>query len=139
MSETARAGGCLCGGVRYELRGPLRPVVFCHCSQCRKTSGHYVAATACPPDRLHVLADATLHWYASSENAERGFCGKCGSNLFWRPVDRGRVAVTAGTLDTPTGLEASAHIHVADASDYHVIADGLPQHAGPLPAGTDEQ
>jgi len=49
MSEqaapTAR-GRCLCGAVRYELRGPLRPVVACHCNMCRRTSGHFAAATA---------------------------------------------------------------------------------------------
>lgn len=71
-----------------------------------------------------------LRWYASSANAERGFCSNCGGNVFWRPIDGNHVSIMAGTIDVPTGLEAVAHIHTADASDYHVIADGLPQYAG---------
>lgn len=131
------SGGCLCGGVRYEVTGPLRPVVYCHCSQCRRTSGHFVAATACTSENLVITDGDSLHWYASSMNAERGFCRNCGGNLFWRPTDGSYVSIMAGTIDAPTGLEAVAHIHTGDASDYHVIADGLPQFAGAAPAMTD--
>lgn len=123
---TELAGSCLCGEVRYEVHGPLRPVSYCHCTQCRKTSGHFVAATACAADRLTLINDAGLRWYRSSGRAERGFCGYCGSSLFWKP-DHGRhISIMAGTLDTPTGLEARQHIFVAEASDYYVLDDGLP-------------
>ena len=61
MNETAtHTGGCLCGGVRYEVDGPLRDVVACHCSQCRRTSGHFVAATRAPTARLRLIAAGTL-------------------------------------------------------------------------------
>ena len=124
---TDATGRCLCGAVRYVVHGPLRPVSYCHCSQCRRTSGHFVAATACDANDLQLLNDAGLRWYRSSSNAERGFCGQCGSSLFWKP-DHGRhVSIMAGTMDTPTGLCAEEHIFVADASDYYVLADGLPQ------------
>ena len=131
-AETAvqtNSGSCLCGGVRYTLSGPLRPVVFCHCEQCRRTSGHYVAATACGEDNLDITNDDGLRWYRSSDYAERGFCRLCGGNLFYRPMHRKYVSVMAGTLDTPTGLRGSGHIFVASKSDYYEIADGLPQHA----------
>jgi hypothetical protein len=105
----------------------LRPVSFCHCKQCRRTSGHFVAATACDATDLQLLDDGGLCWYRSSPRAERGFCGKCGSSLFWKP-DHGRhVSIMAGTMDTPTGLHADEHIFVAEASDYYALADGLPQ------------
>lgn len=133
-SETIRAsGGCLCGAVRYRVRGPLRPVVNCHCTQCRRTSGHYVAATACRPKDLTLTASEELRWYRSSETARRGFCGRCGSNLFWEPADKERdeVMILAGTLDKPTGLETAAHIFTADAGDYYTLTDKLPK----LPAG----
>ena len=134
MSDTVTASGrCLCGGVRYEVRGALRPVVYCHCSQCRRTSGHYVAATACAVDDLVIISSSTLRWYASSPEAERGFCGDCGASLFWRPASETHVSIMSGTLDAPTGLTAVAHIFTGHASDYHVIADGLPQHAGRAP------
>lgn len=120
-------GRCLCGAVRYAVNGPLRPVSYCHCSQCRRTSGHYVAATACAASDLDLLHEEGLRWYRSSPGAERGFCSECGSSLFWRP-DHGRhISIMAGTIDAPTGLEAEEHIFVSDASDYYVLGDGLPQ------------
>lgn len=131
-------GGCLCGAVRYAVRGPMRPVVYCHCSQCRKTSGHFVAASACSAADLELLADDGLRWYDSSPHAQRGFCERCGGNLFWRPVNGDRVSIMAGTLDVPTQLRAVAHIHTDSASDYHDIADGLPQYADGRPGDLDE-
>lgn len=128
LSIRAR-GGCLCGGVRYEIHGPLRDVIACHCSQCRRTSGHFVAATqACTADIVLVEA-ASLEWYRSSAVAERGFCNRCGGNLFWRPTAAAPsvTSIMAGTLDTPTGLKLMQHIFVADKSDYYAIADGAPQ------------
>lgn len=122
-------GGCLCGGVRYEIHGPLRDVIACHCSQCRRTSGHFVAASEARSADLVLLESATLRWYRSSPEAERGFCSRCGGNLFWRPTgaEPGVTSIMAGTLDTPTGLRVVRHIFVADKSDYYPITDGAPQ------------
>ncbi len=125
-------GGCLCGGVRYEVTGRLRDIVACHCSQCRKTSGHFMAATAAPTSALRLTASATLRWYRSSDSAERGFCSRCGGNLFWRqlpPRDQS-TSIAAGTLDGPvTGLTIAEHIHVADKLDYYTLEDGIAQRA----------
>jgi hypothetical protein len=120
-------GSCLCGAVKYSIHDTLRKVVYCHCGQCRKTSGHFVAATACDTDRLEISEDAGLSWYKSSDIATRGFCSRCGASLFWKPAHGKYVAVMAGTLDAPTGLTSREHIHVADASDYYELKDGLPQ------------
>ena len=125
-----QTGSCLCGGVRFVVHAGLRPVDFCHCTQCRKTSGHFVAATACEPQDLEFLDDGGLRWYASSAIAERGFCRHCGSSLFWRPVHGRHVSIMAGSLDGSTGLKSIEHIFVADAGDYYTIGDGLPQHDG---------
>lgn len=128
---SVNTGGCLCGGVRYRVDGPLRDVIGCHCSQCRRTSGHYVAATSTAAERLSFTSAETLRWYDSSDRAQRGFCGRCGSNLFWRPLDAtpSRISIMAGTLDSPTHLRMSQHIFVADKSDYYSLQDGLPQSA----------
>lgn len=115
-------GGCLCGGVTYELSGPLRPVVACHCIQCRKTSGHYVAATQVPEERASIRGD-TLNWFRSSERAERGFCSVCGSNLFWREIGSGRISVMAGGLDGPTGLRIESQLYTEFAGDYYDLPD----------------
>jgi len=125
-------GQCLCGGVRYSVRGPLREVIACHCSQCRRSSGHHVAATAAARTALHLEEAATLRWYRSSPAADRGFCERCGSNLFWRQTDPAvtTISIMAGTLDPPTGVSIRRHIYVADRSDYYVIADGAAQFPG---------
>ena len=61
-------GSCLCGAVKYSINGTLRQVVYCHCEQCRKTSGHFVAATACDRDALEFSEDAGLAWYERSRD-----------------------------------------------------------------------
>jgi hypothetical protein len=128
MADEIRASGaCLCGGVRYRVRGALRPILACHCSQCARTSGNFVAMTSCAPDELELVAEETLAWYRSSDAAERGFCRVCGGNLFWKPSDGSHVSITAGTLDPPTGLGIAEHIFVGSKSDYYEITDGLPQ------------
>ena len=123
-------GQCLCGGVKYVVRGGLREVVACHCSQCRRTSGHFVAATSVPAARLRFTSSGTLAWYRSSASAERGFCNVCGGNLFWRQVGDDSVSIMAGTLDPPTGLRIARHIFVGDKSDYYALHDDAPQLRG---------
>ncbi len=120
--DKERTGSCLCGDVRSRIRGPLRPVVACHCRQCRKTSGHYVAATQCARADIEIHGD-TLRWYRSSERAERGFCARCGSNLFWRERDSARISVWAGTLDGETGLRMEAQLHADAKGDYYDLPD----------------
>jgi len=120
-----KTGSCLCGGVRYQVEGPLRPVVYCHCEQCRKTSGHHVAASSAPRDKVKISGD--VRWYHSSKSARRGFCATCGGNLFWDGPGE-NVSIMAGTLDN-ADLKAIGHIYVADKAAYVDICDGLPQAA----------
>ncbi|MCT4655078.1 MAG: GFA family protein [Cohaesibacter sp.] len=110
-------GSCLCGAIRYEVEGDLRPVMACHCTQCRKTSGHYVAATQCSTKALTI--HGTVRWYHSSEQARRGFCPTCGSPLFWQPGDRSVTSIFAGSLDGDTGLRLESQIHSETKGDYY--------------------
>ncbi len=116
-------GSCLCGGVKYEVTGPLRPVVYCHCKQCRKTSGHHVAASSAPRENVKIKGE--LRWYNSSATARRGFCPTCGGNLFWDGPGE-NISIMAGTLDNAE-ITAIGHIFVADKARYVEICDGLPQ------------
>lgn len=128
MSGGARlTGGCLCGGVRYAYAGPLRAVVACHCEQCRRTSGHFAAATHGRRERLTLIRDDGLRWFASSPGVQRGFCGTCGASLFWEREGSGGISIMAGTLDRPTGLRLVQHIFTAHAGDYYAVDPGLPQ------------
>jgi len=122
------SGGCLCGGVRFELEGPFREVVSCYCSECRKSSGNFVSATAVPQARLHLLESKALAWYGN-ERAQRGFCSNCGSNLFWAPEPAdGKIRVMAGCLEPRNGLKVKAHIFVGDKSDFQEIAGSATQY-----------
>ena len=116
-----KTGSCLCGGVTYELTEPLRNSVACHCTQCRKTSGHYWAATQVSNDRFKVTRDESLAWYQSSPNARRGFCNTCGSSLFWQKDGEAATSVGSGTIDGMTGIETDRHIYVEDKGDYYDI------------------
>ena len=120
-------GRCECGGFAFEITGDLAPPSACHCSQCRRTSGHVWAGTSVMHEDLHMTAQDTLAWYASSDHAERGFCTRCGSSLFYRPIGGDHVSVGAGTIDGPTGMKLKRHIFVADKADYYDIADRAPQ------------
>lgn len=121
-------GSCLCGQVAFAIEGAMRPVIACHCTQCRKTSGHYWAATSAPLSAIRFTEKSTLTWFRASTTAERGFCSNCGSSLFWKPDGQDRMAIAAGALDTPTGLSCVAHVFVADKGAYYEIQDDLPQH-----------
>ena len=113
-------GGCLCGSVSYTLRGELRSIVACHCHQCRKTSGHYAAATQVERDDIQIV-QTSLKWFRSSQRAERGFCAACGSNLFWRETDSPFISIFAGTIDGPTGLKMERQLYVESAGDYYDV------------------
>lgn len=123
--ETPRTGGCLCGAVRYRYAGPLRPVVACHCEQCRRTSGHFAAGTQGHRECLTLEDADTLQWYESTPGVHRGFCTGCGSSLFWTR-DPARITIMAGTLDRPTGLRLTHQIFTAYASDYYTVDPNLP-------------
>ena len=125
--EGVATGGCLCGAVRYRVTGPLRPVSYCHCSQCRIQTGLAVAATSAPRDAFTMTGE--LRWYAASDEAERGFCPTCGTLLLWRAHDEDTVSIMAGSLDDQAALTADRHIFVADKPDWHAVSDGLPRYA----------
>lgn len=128
MSELS--GSCLCGAVRFRLTQVPTDASACHCTQCRRQSGHYFASANLPKNALQVQGDEHLRWYQASPKVRRGFCSHCGSWLFWEPLERDWTSVALGALDRPTGLRLQRHIFVGDKGDYYDITDGLPQTPG---------
>lgn len=126
MSDT-KHGSCLCGAVRFTVEGDLGHSDACHCTQCRKASGHYFASANAPRSALTVTGEEHIRWYASSAKVRRGFCGRCGSPLFWDPLERDWTGIALGAFDSPTGIRLEKHIFVSEKGDYYDIADGLPQ------------
>jgi hypothetical protein len=112
----------------------LRGVIYCHCTQCRKQTGHFFAATSVADVDVVIRGDENISWYESSEVARRGFCRVCGSALFWKHEGLATISVMAGAFDTPSGLVAESHIFVADKGEYYDIDDGLPQFSRSTPS-----
>lgn len=114
------SGRCLCGAITFVVTGPLRDVLNCHCHRCRRFTGHHMAATNGHVDDVEIAdPEALLRWYEVAR-AAYGFCGRCGSSLFWRGAGTpDRISISAGTLDPPTGLQTIAAWWTSEASDYH--------------------
>ena len=130
MSETLSdvSGGCHCGAVRYRATDVAPQVTECHCSQCRKQSGHRYAVVDAKTSALGIESADNLTWYRASAAGERGFCSVCGSTLFWKSSEEDFTALLAASVDTPNGLVMAQHIYAADKGAYYEIDDGLPQH-----------
>ena len=120
-------GSCLCGAVSFEVEGELPGPDACHCSKCRKTSGHYWVSTDVPRSALTIHGGDNITWFRSSEKVRRGFCSTCGSSLFWDPIYKDKIGIAMGAFESPTNTKLAIHIFVADKGDYYDIADGLPQ------------
>jgi hypothetical protein len=131
MAESRATGRCLCGAVTFEVRGPLRDVVLCHCVECRRWTGSVGAFAATLVEDLVIGETGALRWIDSPESARgarRGFCSACGSSLFWQAAGGERVSIAAGTLDGPTRLRVAAHIYTHQAGDWDELPDdGLPR------------
>lgn len=121
-------GSCTCGAVRFTLAELPVEATACHCTLCRKQSGHFFAGANLPKTSLEISGAESLTWYQATEKVRRGFCSNCGSWLFWEPIFRDWTSVALGAIDGQTGLKLERHIFVAHKGDYYSILDGLPQH-----------
>jgi hypothetical protein len=120
-------GSCLCGAISFEVEGDLPEANACHCSKCRKHTGHFEAGVDVPRSVVTISGHEKITWFHSSERVRRGFCSVCGSSLFFDPVHLDWIGIMMGAFDTPTNTKLALHIFVADKGDYYEIADGLPQ------------
>ncbi len=120
-------GGCFCGAVRYEVTGPLRGVINCHCRQCTKLNGNFGSHSKARKSNIAVTKETGLRWCSISETARRGFCRDCGSGLFWDHLEQDTLGIVAGSLDNPAGLKTIGHIFVDRKSGFYDITDDVPQ------------
>ena len=120
-------GSCLCGKVSFKITELNRDVVVCHCQQCRKQTGHVVAATRANNDSIALHGGEHLTWFYASDEAKRGFCKHCGSVLFWKRNNTNTTSVMAGSLEAATRLQTISHIFTESKGDYYEISDGIPQ------------
>ena len=124
-------GGCLCGSVRYEVSGPIKRLVHCHCSMCRKAHGAAFGTYAVlkAEDFRVVAGEGEIAAYQSSPGVQRTFCRRCGATLQFKSAKRPQsVELAAGTLDDDPGVKPERHIFVGSKAPWFDITDGLPQH-----------
>ncbi|MGB0797984.1 MAG: GFA family protein [Planktomarina sp.] len=113
---------CLCGGVTFDVKHD-GTATACHCSQCRKQSGHFWASGVGKVDNFKITGDVT--WFSASATAKRGFCPTCGSFLFWKHNDESTMSFSLGLIDGASGLKLQRHIFTDDKGDYYALDDGV--------------
>jgi hypothetical protein len=124
--DTPLTGGCLCGGVRFEVTAPPLEAGYCHCTRCQRRTGTAVASTA----RLErgafriVAGEELVRIYRPEDGFEKGFCSACGSALFSRDRDDDqKVNVRMGAFDGDPGVRPSYRQFVAYAAPWAPIPD----------------
>ncbi|MES2181288.1 MAG: GFA family protein [Pseudomonadota bacterium] len=124
-------GSCLCGSVTYEISGELGPVLFCHCTRCRKANGSaFTAVVPVPSASFNIVKGAEfLRTYQTETGVQRIFCSNCGSPIIGKRESAPEtVRVRIGTLDTPLETKATGHIFVGSKAEWYDIDDHMPQY-----------
>jgi hypothetical protein len=126
-------GGCVCGGIRFELTGPARPdsAGYCHCTRCQRRTG----TAASPQTRIDgrtfrlLQGDDLLAAWRPEGGFEKCFCRTCGSHLFSRnPDDPAEMSIRLGAFDGDPGVRPSWRTYVTYAAPWEPIPeDGLPR------------
>ena len=108
---TERAGGCICGGVRYHTSGEPKRITLCHCSWCQRRTGSAFGVEVVFNDAdLHISGKSLAHYRHISDESGRWldqhFCSTCGTNLgLSLEAVPGIRSMSAGSFDDPSWLE----------------------------------
>ena len=126
--DTVFTGGCLCGAVRFEVRSPTKWCAHCHCSLCRRAHGAaFVTWFGVEQTQFELISgDEHLSWYRSTPEARRGFCGRCGSTLFFeseRWSDETHIALAQ--MDGPIDRAPKVHVFYDAHVDWVEPGDDL--------------
>jgi len=126
MGGLDRSGGCLCGAVRFTAKDLRRDYGACHCEMCRRWTGSVFLGITVPEGDLTWEGSENIRRYQSSAWAERAWCDRCGSNLWYAVTaegpHKGNLEVPLGLFDDPNGFELQREIYVDIAPDSFAIA-----------------
>jgi hypothetical protein len=123
MSDTSMAkGNCLCGMVSLSTTSMDRHVAACHCSMCRKWGGGALLVVECGSD-VSFDGKENIGVYQSSEWAERGFCKKCGSHLFYKLKQNNQYYIPVGIFDNSEGLVFEHQVFIDEKPEYYSFAN----------------
>ena len=115
-------GSCLCGATRFTAKTVSIKVGACHCSMCRKWGGGPLMAVDCGKEVIFE-GEENVSTFSSSEWAERGFCKKCGSNLFYKLKDSGQYIMAAGLFDDEARFVFDEQVFIDERPSYYCFAN----------------
>lgn len=124
--EPILTGGCLCGRIRYRAAAPPVDAQFCHCRMCQRAQGAAFAIWFSVPAAALQIVRGEPAWYRSSSFARRGFCGDCGSPLFFVYEASDMPGISIASLDDPAAVAPEAHWGVESLQPWLAFADRLP-------------
>ena len=131
MTELPLTGGCLCGGVRFEVAEPPVSAGYCHCTRCQRRTGTAAAVSArIVPGSLRIVSGEHLvSSFLPPDGFAKDYCSACGAALWSRdPHDPDVVSVRLGAFDGDPGIRPSYRQFVAYAAPWEPIPDdGLPR------------
>ncbi len=122
----AMSGGCQCGAVRYRIAGELGYPHVCHCRMCQRASGNYFMPLAAAALSGFTLTRGESSWFKSSDLVRRGFCGTCGTPLFYDIPRSEFINITLGSLDDPEAVRPVAQSNTGRKMSWFHQIDGLP-------------
>jgi hypothetical protein len=129
MSENQTvSGGCLCGAVKFSAELPSKWCAHCHCTMCRRAHGAgYVTWVGFEDSQFRIeTGEDRLRWFASSENAQRGFCATCGSTMFFRSSKwAGEIHIALASIADPIDRKPQANVFHATHVDWMPLDDAL--------------
>jgi len=121
-------GRCLCGAVTITLEGALPKVDICHCEMCVRWSGTFLGGLS--GTSAAVTGEQSVSVYQSSDWAQRAFCNKCGTNLWYCFTPTGHISYLAGLFDVPKGLGILQQIFVDEKPDWYDLVQKSPMKTG---------
>ncbi|MEL6877415.1 MAG: GFA family protein [Pseudomonadota bacterium] len=128
LADTLK-GHCLCGAVTITVEAPHKELDICHCKMCARWGGAMYAGLEV--DSFSIGGEASISVYQSSDWAERAFCSKCGSNLWYKFLPTGNRTFLAGLFDLPEGIEIKQQIFVDEKPDWYDLVQKSPMKTGP--------
>ena len=129
MEPLTSTGSCLCGAVSFTASFPSKWVAHCHCTRCQRAHGApFVTWVGMAAAQISVRGDASLRWHVAEEGGSRGFCGNCGSPMFFESVRwPGELHIARALFDQPVDQEPQAHVFYETHVSWVKVADDLPK------------
>jgi hypothetical protein len=130
--KTPFTGGCLCGAIRYECSAEPIFMGNCHCRDCQRDTGSaYAAEILVPRNALTITGDVKYYDTTGDSGGivSRGFCPICGSRLFAKLPFTELMAITAGSLDDPSGFKPVMDVYTVSAQPWDYMNPDLPKFA----------